>query len=259
MLGELVQAQTCGVNRKLENFNDSNGLFEISATLENGEILFDAEKTAKSLGFIDKKQDKEYVRWNRVNEYLSSFATSGEIKKGDLIPEPAVYILAMKANNDKAIKFQTWLAIDVLPTIRKHGMYARDELLDNPDLLIEVASKLKEERQARLEAEKKIVELKPKAEFYDDVAGSKDSIEMGMVAKVLAIPGVGRNKLFEVLRTKKILQPNNIPYQTFVDRGYFRVLEQKYTTSKGEIKINIKTMVFQKGVDYIRKIIKEEN
>jgi phage antirepressor YoqD-like protein len=64
-------------------------------------------------------------------------------------------------------------------------MYARDELLNNPDLLIDAATKLKEEREARLEAETRIKLLEPKAQFYDDVAGSKDSIEMVMVLKFL--------------------------------------------------------------------------
>lgn len=94
-------------------------------------------------------------------------------------------------------------------------------------------------------------------QILDDVAGSKESIEMGQVAKVLGIRGVGRNKLFSMLRDKKVLDKNNIPYQQFVDCGYFRVLEQKYTVASGETKINVKTMVFQKGVDFISKKIKE--
>lgn len=175
-----------------------------------------------------------------------------------LIPEGDIYRLIMKSQLPSAEKFETWVMDDVLPSIRKHGMYAQDELLDNPDLLIAAATKLKEERAARIEAEKKVQALKPKAEFYDDVAGSKDAIEMSDVAKVLAIKGMGRNNLFEFLRGKKVLQPNNIPYQQYVDREYFRVLEQKYTTPKGETKINIKTLVFQKGVEYIRKLVKEE-
>lgn len=174
-----------------------------------------------------------------------------------LIPEGDIYRLTAKSELPSAEKFESWIFDDVLPSIRKHGMYATDELLDNPDLLIEVATKLKEERIARVEAEKKVAILKPKAEFYDDVAGSKDAIEMSEVAKVLAIKGMGRNNLFEFLREEKILQPNNIPYQQYVDREYFRVLEQKYITPKGETKINIKTLVFQKGVEYIRKLVKE--
>lgn len=175
-----------------------------------------------------------------------------------VVNEIGLYSLILGSKLPSAKKFKKWVTSDVLPSIRKHGMYAQDELLDNPDLLIAAATKLKEERAARIEAEKKVQALKPKAEFYDDVAGSKDAIEMSDVAKVLAIKGMGRNNLFEFLRGKKVLQPNNIPYQQYVDREYFRVLEQKYTTPKGETKINIKTLVFQKGVEYIRKLVKEE-
>ncbi|MDR3598427.1 phage antirepressor KilAC domain-containing protein [Clostridium sp.] len=182
---------------------------------------------------------------------------SGE-QQMNVIPEGDIYRLTAKSELPGAEKFESWVFDEVLPSIRKHGMYATDELLDNPDLLIAAATKLKEERAARIEAEKKVETLAPKAEFYDDVAGSKDSIEMGHVAKVIGIKGLGRNKVFEILRNKKVLDRNNIPYQTFVDRGYFRVLEQKYNIPSGETKINIKTMVFQKGVDFIRKMIKEE-
>lgn len=233
-----------------------NELFEVALKLNNGEVLFDAEMAAKSLGFTQIKNGKEYIRWETINKYLSK-GFSQDVGKGDFIPEAAVYKLAFKASNEAAEKFQDWLASEVLPSIRKTGMYATDELLDNPDLLIAAATRLKEERAARLAAESKVEALTPKAQFYDDVAGSKDAIEMGHVAKVLGIKGYGRNNLFDFLRDKQVLDRNNIPYQRFIDSGHFRTIEQKYNTSNGEIKINIKTLVFQKGVDYIRKLIKE--
>lgn len=101
-----------------------------------------------------------------------------------------------------------------------------------------------------------IGEMKPKAEFFDQVASSKSAIEIGQAAKVLNIPGIGRNKLFEILRRLDILMNDNIPYQTYVDRGYFRVIEQKYNVH-GEVRINFKTLVYQRGLDYIRnKVMK---
>ena len=100
-----------------------------------------------------------------------------------------------------------------------------------------------------------VIEMKPKAEFFDAVASSKTAIQMADVAKVLDYPGYGRNRLFEFLRNKKVLMHNNQPYQKYIDCGYFRVIEQKYEARPGEIRINIKTLVFQKGVDYIRKIL----
>lgn len=97
--------------------------------------------------------------------------------------------------------------------------------------------------------------MKPKEEFFDAVADSKDAIEIGKVAKVLNYPGIGRNKLFEILRSKGVLMKDNVPYQKYIDNGCFRTIEQKYSMPDGETRISIKTLVYQKGVDYIRKIL----
>lgn len=103
-----------------------------------------------------------------------------------------------------------------------------------------------------------IIEMKPKAEFFDAVASSKNAIQMAEVAKVLNYPGYGRNRLFEFLRNKKVLMANNIPYQKYVDCGYFRVIEQKYTKPNGDTAINIKTLVYQKGINFIKKTLDKE-
>lgn len=102
----------------------------------------------------------------------------------------------------------------------------------------------------------KIAQLAPKAEFFDAVAGSKDAITMGEAAKVLDL-GIGRNELFEFLRRKKVLQSDNIPYQKYIDAGYFRTIEQKYTVNDS-VRINIKTLVYQRGLDFIRRKWNEE-
>lgn len=103
----------------------------------------------------------------------------------------------------------------------------------------------------------KLIELKPKADFHDEVVGSSDTVNMSEVAKVLNYKGYGRNKLFQFLRDKKVLQKNNDPYQTYIDRGYFRLVESTWKANNGDTKITIKTVVFQKGVDFISKILKE--
>jgi phage antirepressor YoqD-like protein len=110
-------------------------------------------------------------------------------------------------------------------------------------------------QQQKIEQQQKAIEAsRPKVEFFDAVADSKTAIKIGDLAKVLAVKGLGRNNLFELLRNKKILMENNIPYQTYVDRGYFRTVEQKYTAGD-EVRISIRTLVYQKGVDFIRKLI----
>lgn len=112
-----------------------NDLFKVSAKQEGDQILFDAEQVARCLGFVSKTYKNgtayENVRWSRVNGFLPQVA---EIKSGDLIPEPLVYKLAFKASNDLAEKFQDWLAIDVIPSIRKTGFYGIDTTQLSPEL-----------------------------------------------------------------------------------------------------------------------------
>ena len=99
-----------------------NEMFEVGAKVEGETVLFDAEHVAKCLGITQMKGNKEYVRWETINRYLGKYL-SQDVGKGSLIPEPMVYKLAFKASNEVAEKFQDWLAIEVLPQIRKTGSY----------------------------------------------------------------------------------------------------------------------------------------
>jgi len=99
---------------------------------------------------------------------------------------------------------------------------------------------------------KQIQAMKPKADFFDQVTGSSSCFDMADVAKVCNL-GVGRNTLFEFLRNNKILRDNNTPYQQFIDSGYFRVIESKYNKPDGSVHISLKTVVYQKGIDFIIK------
>lgn len=127
-------------------------------------------------------------------------------------------------------------------------------------LLIQQAMQLQAEMIAELQAEnerkeKQLIEQKPKVDFYDRVTESPDCIDIGQCAKILNVHGIGRNKLFEILRQKKILNEHNQPYQKYVDCGYFRIIETSFNLPDGTQKINLKTVVFQKGLDFIRKMI----
>ncbi|KHE76096.1 antirepressor, partial [Lactococcus lactis subsp. lactis 1AA59] len=156
---------------ELQNF--TNGIFNLDVKVEGEEILFSAEQVAKSLGFTTKTNGTEYVRWNRVNEFLPQVA---KVEKGSFISEPMVYKLAFKANNAVSEKFTDWLAVEVLPTIRKHGAYmtdakAQDVISGNglADLLLQAGNQIKQ-----LELEKS--QMKPKALFADSVSASENTI-----------------------------------------------------------------------------------
>lgn len=139
--------------------------------------------------------------------------------------------------------------------IRKYFIAVEKEF-NTPERIM--ARGLEASRQIIEDQNKKLMEMKPKADFFDQVADSKTAITMDEVAKVLAIPNLGRNNLFALLRSMHILQINNVPYQEYVDRGYFRVIEQKYNKPSGEVCISIKTLVYQKGISFIHKMVTKE-
>jgi anti-repressor protein len=190
--------------------------------------------------------------------------TNGGEQEVKIIPEGDIYRLIVKAADQsknpeiraKADQIERWIFDEVLPSIRKHGMYAKDELLDNPDLLLDVVTKLRQERTERLRLQAENTLMRPKAEFFDAVADSKDAIDIGSAAKVLNM-GIGRNTLFERLRNKRVLMSDNQPYQRYVDLGYFRTIEQKYTKPDGSTHISVKTLVYQKGLHFIRSLLKK--
>ena len=174
-------------------------------------------------------------------------------KETIIINESGLYSLVLSSKLASAKRFKRWVTSEVIPSIRKNGGYIANQEHLTPEQI--VANALVIAQNIINEKNRQIQEMAPKAEFFDAVADSKDAIEIGQVAKVLDYPGIGRNKLFGILRRKRILMGNNIPYQKYIDCGYFRTIEQKYSMPDGETRISIKTLVYQKGVDYIRKVL----
>ena len=174
----------------------------------------------------------------------------GRKQNATFINEANLYKVIFQSRKPSAERFTDWVTSEVLPSIRKYGTYCLPRTYKEAlaQLLIEV------DKNEKLELENK--EMKPKAEFFDTVADSKTAISMNEVAKVLNIKGYGRNKLFEFLRDNSVLDRWNVPYQRYVDNGWFRVIEQHYQKN-GEPVVTTKTLVYQKGVDGIRKMINQ--
>ena len=99
--------------------------------------------------------------------------------------------------------------------------------------------------------------MAPKAEFFDTVTGSNTAIDMALAAKTLNLP-FGRNILFQILRDKGILDAKNIPYQVHRNAGYFRVVESTFEKPDGTVCVSFKTVVYQKGLDFIRRKLGED-
>ena len=220
---------------------------------ENGTAQLHLEDVSRGLGFVQIKGGVEYVRYERVHGYLTDMGFPHLLGK-EFIPENVFYRLAMKGETEAALAFQAKVADEILPAIRKTGSYS----VNMPRTFAE-ALRLAADQSEQIEHQQKLLaEAQPKVDFFDAVADSKDAIQIGDAAKVLAIPRIGRNNLFKVLRENRILMDNNRPYQEFVDRGYFRVVETSFTKPSGETCISIKSLVYQRGLDYIRKLLATE-
>ena len=234
---------------------------------ENNLIYLNLEDVARGLGFVDIKNNVEYVRWVRVRKYLSdfNFSTSGE---NDFIPENVFYLLCMKASNEVAKQFQLKVANEILPQIRQSGMYMTENVWDmimkDPqkfgEMIIEYGKVRKENEKLQLENEKKqklIEKQQPKVEYYDKVTNSKKATGMSEVAKVLKFKvnnrPIGRNILFSILRDSNILNEYNQPYQRFINLGYFEV-RQTFNSYTGEPYYT--TLVTSKGIDFILKYLR---
>lgn len=215
----------------------------------DNEPWFVGKDVAEALGYMNTRQAIA-TNVDEEDRGVHPVDTPSGIQNMTIINESGMYSLVLQSKLNSAKKFKHWVTSEVLPSIRKTGSYHLPQTY--AEALRELADKTEQAEKLALENK----ELKPKAEFFDAVTDSKDAIPMADVAKVLDM-GIGRNKLFDFLRKQNILMENNRPYQKYIDAGYFRVVEQKFDKGYGEIGINIKTLVFQRGVDFIRKKLKE--
>lgn len=150
----------------------------------NGEPYLVGKDVAEILGY---SRPDNAIR-NHVDDedkLVHQFSASGQNRNMTVINESGFYALVLSSKLPRAKEFKRWVTSEVLPTIRKHGMFATDELLDNPDFAIATLQKLKEEREAKKLLEATIEEQRPKVIFANAVSASHTSILVGDFAKLM--------------------------------------------------------------------------
>ena len=230
------------MENKIQIFNNEE-FGEVRTLNEDGKIYFVASDIAKRLGYM-----KPANAISAHCRYTLKRSIPHPQGKGTLdvnvIPESDVYRLITHSKLPAAERFEKWVFDEVLPSIRKTGSYSLEIPKDYPSALRALADQCELNRL-----------MKPKADFYDTVASTESLLSMNDTAKILNM-GVGRNKLFKLLRDKKILMKDNMPYQRYVDAGYFKVVESYYMAGDNSV-VSKTTYVRQRGVDYIRKLLNE--
>lgn len=235
---------------------------------KDGIAYLNLEAVARGLGFTQtqNKNGAEYVstRWETVRRYLVELGLevfpnkSGKEGLPAFIPENVFYRLCMKAKNAVAEAFQAKVADEIIPAIRKHGMYMTPNtlktLLADPNAFAALANQYAEEYNARMAAEKKLEEQAPKVLFADSVSDSPSCVLIGELAKILKQNGVpvGQNRLFQRLRNDGFLISRkgtdyNMPTQYSMERGLMIIKETQITHKDGHITISKTPKITGKG------------
>lgn len=235
---------------------------EIRTVQLNNETYFVGKDVAEALGYSNTRD----ALATHVMEEDRNTVVISDGKRGNpnqtVINESGLYALIFGSKLESAKRFKHWVTSEVLPSIRKHGVYAVDELLENPDMAIKAFTALKEEREKNKLLQADNDRMKPKEIFADAVATSKQSILIGQLAKLICQNGheIGQQRLFRWMRENGYLMKHgsnyNMPMQRYVEQGLFEIKESAVTNPDGSVRITKTTVVTGKGqVYFINKFL----
>jgi len=233
-------------SKEVSIFNFENQ--DVRTVIIDEQIWFVASDVTKILGYSD---GRKAVITHTKGGFKMKLPTKGGLQELTLINESDLYSLILKSETNNSKKFKDWVTGQVLPSIRKTGSYSiKQSEFKIPQTYAE-ALRLAADQAERIEEQaKKIEQDKPKVEFADKVLDSKNSISIGEFSKLI---GWGQNKLFLWLRDNKYLMANNIPYQKYIESGYFKVIEYLIDKKKES---KIKTLITGKGQIYFTDKLK---
>ena len=240
---------------ELQIFNNPQ-FGDIRTILRDGQPWFVAADVCRALDLGNSRQ--AMTRLDDDEKGVISNDTPGGKQLLNIVNEPGLYTLVLGSRKPEAKAFKRWITHDVIPSIRKHGAYMTaetiEEVLNDPDTIIRLATTLKEEKAKRKALETENAAMRPKALFADSVAASKSSILVGEMAKLLRQNGVemGQNRFFEWLRENGYLirrqgTDRNMPTQKAMEQGLFEIKETTIAHADGHTTVTKTPKVTGKG------------
>ena len=234
----------------------------VRTTTLGGQPYFVGKDVAGILGYSNtRKALIDHV--DEEDKGVTKCDTLGGKQDLVIINESGLYSLILSSKMPNAKKFKRWVTSEVLPAIRKHGLYATDDLIANPDLAIAAFSALKEEREKNKElmaavaiGQQQIAEMKPKATYYDVVLKCRDAVNISVIAKDY---GWSAMRMNEYLHEKGIQFKQGdiwLLYQKYAPNGYTKTNTHIYEDSKGIKHTKVHTKWTQKGRLFIYEQLK---
>ncbi|MDM5436198.1 phage antirepressor [Bacillus hominis] len=250
---------------QLQVFNN-NELGQVRTVIQGEDIWFIAKDVCEVL----KIKNTTVAIQKLDSDEVTKFNLGGLSGETNIINESGLYSLIMTSRKPQAKVFKRWVTSEVLPSIRKHGAYMTDQVLEqavtNPDFMIGLLTNLKEEQAKRIEAERKVLQQQSLVTFAQAIQVSKNLISIKQLAILMKQKGIdiGQNRLFEWLREngylcKKRGSMYNTPTQYSMDLGLFESQEFVRTNSEGEFVTSFTPKVTGKGQLYfINKFLNQE-
>ena len=229
---------------------------QIRVIQENGKCLFCGADVTKALGYINSR---DALRRHCKGVVKRDTLTEGGRQQISFIPEGDVYRLIVHSKLPTAVRFEHWVFDEVLPTIRKYGGYLSESLMkqiqQDPEVMFRFAEALLKERKENKALRKELLNLKPKAEFYDAFVNPGDCTNIRATAKELNVP----ERLFcKYLQHKKYLYRapagNLMPYAAPFRRGLF-IVRDFYNQDTGFF--GCYTLFTPVGKDELRRLLPE--
>ncbi|MGL5712381.1 MAG: phage antirepressor KilAC domain-containing protein [Paraclostridium sp.] len=253
---------------------------ELNIIIRGNKEYIEAVQVASILGYSNPRDavlrfcEKDGVEFSDVGVITGKKLDGSDIVQcieKKFIDEANIYRLIIRSKLPSAKRFEKWIMNEVLPSIRKQGVYMSDDViektLEDPDFIIGLATKLKKEREEKLIAQRQVENLeavmtidKPYTNFGKSIAASCDAITIGDFAKILNNNNItiGRNRLFSFLRDNGYLiksgKEKNRPKQIYIEQGLFKVSENIVHTVDGDI-LSTNTLITGKGQMYLLDLV----
>ncbi|PTK50645.1 phage antirepressor [Staphylococcus haemolyticus] len=234
-----------------------------TVTVEN-EPYFVGSDVAKILGYLKPANAiANHVDDEDKTTTLIQGTGSNYKSKAVIINESGLYSLIFSSKLESAKRFKRWVTSEVLPAIRKHGLYATDNVientLNNPDYIINILTEYKKEKEHNLLLQQQVGELKPKADYYDQILKSKKLITVNAIAKDYGMSAQALNKILHDLKVQFKQSGQWLLYAKYHDKGYTSSEPHKYTKKDGTEDFKLHTKWTQKGRIFLYNLLKDND